>query len=146
MLFFKPKPKAAEAFFIWTPADHAVGIARFDEDHRQLAKLLTRLHAALVDRRDRTAAAELMGLVIQEARAHFHREEAAMEEAGYPAMEAHIVEHQRLLLEAADLLRQFHAGAISALAFPTFIKNWLVGHIRETDRKYAPCMRQNGER
>ena len=146
MSFFKPKPKAAEPFFIWTPEVHSVGIARFDEDHRQLAKLLTRLHTALIEKRDRAMAADLMGLVITETRAHFNREELALEEAGYPALEGHIIEHQRLLMEAGDLLRQFNAGAISAMAFPTFIKNWLVVHIRETDRKYAACLRQNGDR
>lgn len=146
MSFFSPKPKAAEPFFTWTPAEHSVGISRFDEDHKQLAKLVTRLHAALIERRDRAMAADLMGTVIQETRAHFHREEEAMEGAGYPGLEGHALEHERLLQEAADLLRQFNAGAISALAFPTFIKNWLIGHIRETDRKYAACLRQNGER
>jgi len=148
MLFFKskPKPSSDAPFFVWFPADHSVGIARFDEDHKHLTDLLNRIHGAVNEERDRNRAAKLMEQLIQEIRSHFHREEVALSEAGYPELESHVAEHHALLMEAKDLLRQFLAGTISGMAFPIFIKNWLIGHMKDSDRKYSACLRRQGER
>ncbi len=148
MLFFKPRPKppADEPFFPWLPGEYSVGVARLDQDHQFLAELLNQMHVALIQKRDRAQAVQLLDRFVQDVRRHFNAEEAALEEAGYPELEAHVAEHQLLLTEAADLLRQFQAGSISGLAFPNFLKHWLIGHIRDSDRKYAACLRRKGLR
>ncbi|MDP2876294.1 MAG: bacteriohemerythrin [Holophaga sp.] len=148
MLFFKskPKPSSDDPFFVWFPADHSVGIARFDQDHKRLTDILNRIHETLNEDRDRNRAAKLMEHLIQEIRSHFHQEEAALTEASYPDLENHMAEHQQLLEEANSLLRQFLAGTISGMAFPIFIKNWLIGHMKDSDRKYSACLRRQGER
>lgn len=148
MLFFKSKPKPApqEPFFPWNPADFSVGVTRFDEDHQRLGDLLNRIHGALTHRRDRVEAAHLLERLLQEARDHFAKEEAALQATDYPDAEEHIAEHQLLLREGADLLRQFQAGSISGLAFPNFLKHWLIGHIKDSDRKYAVFLRRKGMR
>jgi methyl-accepting chemotaxis protein/hemerythrin len=148
MFFFKskPKPEPQEPFFAWRAADYSVGVTRFDEDHQHLADLLNRIHAALVQRRDRAEATQLLGRLLQEARDHFTKEEAALHATDYPEAEEHIAEHQLLLREGADLLRQFQAGSISGLAFPNFLKHWLIGHIKDSDRKYSAFLRRKGMR
>ncbi|MBK8792736.1 MAG: hemerythrin family protein [Holophaga sp.] len=148
MFLFKSKPKPApeEPFVAWSSADFSVGVARFDQDHKRLADLLNRIHAALIQNRDRAQASQLMDELIQETRFHFFQEEAALKAASYPGLEAHAAEHQALLQEAADLHRQFQAGTISGLAFPNFLKNWFTTHIKESDRKYSAWLRRHGER
>ena len=129
MLFFKSKskPPLDEPFFTWLPAEHSVGILRFDQDHKRLTTLLNQIHKALIQHRDRDQAATLMDQLLQEIRSHFFQEEETLK-------------------KAADLIRQFKAGTISGTAFPTFLKNWLVSHMKDTDRKYAACLRRHGER
>lgn len=142
MFFSKPKAEPSEPFFLWSDTEHSVGVSRFDQDHRRIAELLNHVHKVLVMQRDRTQAVDLMEQLIAETRAHFHREEAALLDAGFPDLEAHQAEHVALLQEALDLVRRFNTGNVSALALPTFLKNWLISHIKGSDRKYAACLRR----
>ena len=129
-----------EPFFLWIHSEHSVGVACFDTEHRFLIKLVNEVHAALIENRDRAQASQLMEHLIQETRLHFFREETALEAAAYPDLEAHMTEHHLALQEAAGLFRLFSTGHISGLAFPSFVKNWLINHIKESDQKYTVCL------
>jgi len=144
MWFSRPKPQPEAPFFVWSDADHSVGLSVFDREHKHLAALVSKVHATLKVDRDRVLAQKLMETLIQETRAHFVHEEKAMAEAGYPDLEAHAELHAALLKEAQDLLRQFLAGTLSSLALPQFLKNWLIPHIQGTDRKYSAALRRQG--
>lgn len=143
MFFSKPKTEPSEPFFLWSDTEHSVGVTRFDLDHRRIAELLNHVHTVLVKQRDRTQAVDLMEQLIAETRAHFHREELALADAGFPDLEAHQEEHGALIMEAQELVRKFKTGNVSALALPTFLKNWLISHIKGSDRKYAACLRRH---
>lgn len=142
MWFNKVKTQPKERFFVWSDAEHSVGVAVFDKEHKRLTGMMSQVHAALLEEHDRVLARQLMEALIQETRTHFTHEEGAMEAAGYPELAAHAAEHATLITQAQDLLRQFRAGGLSALAFPVFLKNWLIPHIQGSDRKYASAMRR----
>ncbi len=146
MFFSRSKPQADDPFFVWSDAEHSVGISRFDEEHKRLASMLNHVHAVLVKQRDRTQAIQLMERLIQETRDHFMSEERALQESGFGELEAHLKEHSALLQEAEDLVKRFKGGGVSALALPTFLKSWLISHIKGSDRKYAACLRRGGIR
>jgi hemerythrin-like metal-binding protein len=146
MWFSKPKPSPEEPFFPWSDPDHSVGVQRFDQEHRHLAGLVSKVHTALLKQHDRGLADKLMENLIQETRTHFAHEERVLEETGYPGREEHCAEHAALLREAQDLLRQFHSGGLAAVALPIFLKKWLVPHIQGSDRKYAATLRRQGVR
>jgi hemerythrin len=118
-----------------------VGIAGFDKDHRQAVRLLNQIHFVLIKDRDRAYAYQLMQQLFQLTRIHFAEEEAALKESGYPYFESHLAEHERLLAETADLLKQFTLHTISDLAFPNFVAQWLIGHITGPDQKYSRWLR-----
>jgi hemerythrin-like metal-binding protein len=144
MWFFKTKPQAKDRFFVWSDPEHSVGVAIFDSEHKRLTELMGKVHAALLEEHDRVRARLLMEELIQVTRNHFTHEEGVMAAAAYPDLEAHAAEHAALLAQAQDLLRQFRAGGLSALAFPVFLKNWLIPHIQGVDRKYASTLRRQG--
>ncbi len=146
MWFNKLKTPPKERFFVWSDSEHSVGVAIFDEEHKRLTGMMSQVHDALLEERDRVLARQLMENLIQETRTHFTHEEGAMEAAGYADLPAHAAEHAALLIQAEDLLRQFRAGGLSALAFPIFLKNWLIPHIQSSDRKYASILRRQGLR
>jgi hemerythrin-like metal-binding protein len=146
MWFSRPKPQPETPFFAWSDPEHSVGVDIFDQEHKQLAELVTRLHTTLVTNRDRDLARQLLESLIAQTRVHFAHEEAVLETAVYPERTAHFAEHAVLLRELQDLLRQFHAGNLSALALPMFLKNWLIPHIQTSDRKYAGTLRRQGLR
>jgi hemerythrin-like metal-binding protein len=146
MWFSKNRTQPKERFFAWSDKEHSVGVAIFDVEHKHLTELMGKVHATLMEEHDRVRARQLMEELIQETRNHFIHEEGALAAAGYPELEAHAAEHAALLAQAQDLLRQFRAGGLSALAFPIFLKNWLIPHIQGVDRKYASILRRQGLR
>lgn len=146
MSFFGAETKSPKVYFPWIEADYTVGLRRFDEEHRRLAELLNQLHVAMVERRDRSLAHELLGRFQKEARIHFESEEAALKETGYPDQEAHFAGHTDLLQELRELEQRYLGGSLSALVMLDFLKNWLVQHIKVSDRKYTAHLRRNGFR
>lgn len=144
MWFSKVKPPAETPFFLWSDIEHSVGVGEFDHEHKRLAALMSEVHATLQLKHDRALALTLMENLITATRTHFAHEEQTLAEAGYPGLEAHAEEHQELIQQARDLMRQFKGGTISALALPTFLKNWLIPHIQGSDRKYAAHLRRRG--
>lgn len=138
----EPGPETlADPILLWIPARHALGVPSLDEDHRHLATLINQVYFAVVRNHGRSEAFELMDQLLLEARQHFLKEEAALREAGYPVLEAHLAEHERLLQEAASLSRQFHDGRISGISFPAYLKKWLLDHIETSDRPFAAWLR-----
>ena len=70
-----------------------------------------------------------------QSRAHFGREEAAMEAASFPALTAHQAEHTRILGELGEAERRFREdGEMEPIrAFLADLPAWLGDHIRNVD-------------
>ncbi len=146
MWLSKPKAELKPPFLVWSDLEHSVGVGKFDEEHQRLTAMMEEIHHSLQDEHDRLRALKLMEKLVQETRAHFVHEERSMEEAQFPDLEAHAAEHAALIVRAQDMLRQFRTGAMSALLFPTFLRDWLIPHIQHYDRKYSASLRRQGLR
>lgn len=76
-----------------------LGVAVMDEDHFALEQMLARTPQV-----DDAGLPAHLDAIIAEIRAHFLREEAAMEKVGVPILQCHKGQHEALLKEA-DTLR-----------------------------------------
>jgi len=141
----KSKPEK-QPFFIWSEREHSVGVAAFDHEHRHLAAMMARIHEALEEENNRLLAVMLMERLVKETRLHFTHEERAMEEANVPEWEAHAAEHTALIAQAEHMLHQYTLGAVSATTFPHFLRDWLIPHMQDYDRKYSAALRRRGLR
>ena len=146
MLFSKPKPKRKAPFFVWSEHDHSVGVGKFDDEHQDLTTMMAQIHEALLEEHDRIQAVTLMEKLVQETRVHFTHEENAMEESHFPDLEAHAAEHTALIAQTQNLLRQFARGSMNAMIFPSFLRDWLIPHMQDYDRKYSATLRRQGLR
>lgn len=143
-MFFKsePKPPLPTSFFPWIEEEYTVGIPRFDKAHQRLAARISDLHEAMVVRRDRTLAAAVFTKLIHETRAHFVDEESILTQFNFPDTEAHFAEHSDLIREANEFLRHYESGNLSALVLLNSLKEWLINHIKNSDRKYTSFLRR----
>lgn len=110
-----------------------------NEDHAEEARLLNtagekleQLQAGTASKADVMAALEALYL---HTRAHFSREEAAMEEASFPAYSFHQADHVRTLGELGEAERKFReTGAAAELAaYLATVPGWLAQHIETMD-------------
>jgi len=139
-----PEPEAP--FFVWSSAEHAIGVTVFDQEHQRLAALMSQVHDTLQAKEDRALAQNLMGALIYETWVHFDHEEKVMEEVGFHEREAHVAEHAALIQQAKGMLQKVQKGDISSQAMPDFLMTWLIPHIQVMDRKYAACLQNHGFR
>ncbi|CAB1368154.1 bacteriohemerythrin [Denitratisoma oestradiolicum] len=124
-------------------SEFLVGIPLIDQEHRQLVDIAGDIYDSLgsnevtAQAAARSAAARLLAYTVT----HFASEEALMEAAGYPELEAHRQLHQQLLHQANDMAMraelgdQYVPGDLSH-----FIYVWLVKHIQAQDKRFGEFM------
>lgn len=117
----------------------SVNIEAIDRQHQHLIQLINDLHQAMKQRK----ATEIVGLIIEDlseyAQEHFMTEEKLFIKHGYPQKQTHVNEHNRFIDQVVDFKSSFNAGRTTlSLDIMNFLNQWLLEHIRKSDKAYAP--------
>jgi hemerythrin-like metal-binding protein len=67
-----------------------------------------------------------------------------MQSTNYPQFEAHRVEHKKLLNDVLLFKSRYIAGDLVAADVSTFLVEWMVKHIKESDRDYGAHLNAHG--
>ncbi|MEN8209723.1 MAG: bacteriohemerythrin, partial [Candidatus Fermentibacteria bacterium] len=123
----------------------SVGIQSIDDQHRKLIDLLNRLHGSSVSEKGSDTLKDILNELVEYTKTHFGYEEKLMAEFGYPEEAAHIETHGSLAGQVIEFNESFQAGKskLSGELF-SFLRKWLNGHIRGTDRKYTVFFLEHG--
>ncbi len=90
--------------FGWTPS-MSVGNDELDNDHKHLAEIINEIYApSLSDRSLRELLVTVLQKLINYTETHFRREEAFLEQRGYPYLAEHKAAHAGLEEEVKALL------------------------------------------
>ncbi|OGR35092.1 MAG: hypothetical protein A2051_13585 [Desulfovibrionales bacterium GWA2_65_9] len=127
--------------------DLSVGVRLIDEQHKVLVGLVNELHAAMRAHKSDTVLVGVVQRLKEYTVKHFGQEEEYFDRYGYPDTAAHKAAHAKLVQQVLD----FEAGLKSGKAKVTmeimrFLKDWLVGHIQGTDKKYSAFLNGKGIR
>jgi len=131
-------------FMEWNDS-FSVGVHKIDEQHKKLIAITADLYQAMSEGKSK----EIMGTILQElveyTKTHFRDEEALMEKVGYEELSLHKQEHGMFVDKAAGYLKEFIAGKpVVSIDLLEFLRDWLIGHIQGTDKKYSPLMKEKG--
>jgi hemerythrin len=131
-------------FVEWSDA-LSVGIEELDVQHRGLVALLNQLNDAIDHHHGNAAVGAILAQLDEYTRVHFAVEESLMRLLGYPQIDAHKREHERLTEQLAEFRGRFDAGK-TALGFELmhFLKLWLTNHIMTSDQGYARFFSESG--
>jgi hemerythrin-like metal-binding protein len=117
------------------------GVAQFDREHHKLVELIDLMYGAIRDKSGKEVAEKACTELVAYTIYHFENEEKAMAEVNFPNLEEHKAEHTRLKQEA----QTFHARINSS--FPEgatklyhFLRDWLITHIQDCDKKYGQAL------
>jgi hemerythrin len=114
-----------------------VGVSQFNEDHRRLVGYINDLHGGIVSGIGITQMTYILDGLISYTKEHFGREEELMSKHDYPDIKAHRREHYELMKQVAEFNTRLGEGKTAfSLELMSFLKDWLVNHIRGTDMKY----------
>ena len=120
----------------------SVGIPAIDEEHRHILGMIHRLNAAGADRSRQVARDILLDLREYTVR-HFKHEESLMLSAGYPEVDAHIVEHRSLTKKVDQLLAE--SGQMHRENLMQLLNTWIRHHIMDIDHRYVECLAGKSE-
>lgn len=125
--------------------DLSVTIDSIDEQHKVLVALINKLHAAMKERRSKE---ELMSVVTELKEytvTHFQFEEELFAKHGYPDTPGHVEQHKKFVQQVLDFEQALVSGkATVTMDVMRFLKNWLTGHIKGTDKQYGPFLSAKG--
>ena len=133
-----------EVFFKWS-SDYSVGIKTIDSQHQELVNILNRLFIAVSKREGDKAIAGILDALMGYTKEHFTLEERLMQQARYKDLEAHKLEHRKLI-EQLDQLCKKHLIEEKPIYFEmlNFLKTWLREHIQGVDTKYSAALKEAG--
>lgn len=130
------------SFFPWSDA-YSVHLRVIDNDHKDLVNTVNALHDAIASGGARDEIGRIIGTLAQYVDEHFSREEGLLEANDYPDLAGHKRIHRHLTRQVYAIRTIFAAKPkeIDPAKLLRFLRDWLVHHILEEDRKYVPYLR-----
>jgi len=130
----------------WGPA-LAIGVESIDVQHRQLFAMLNEFHRASSSESDEALLRQTVGDLIDYTKIHFAFEETLLEKHGYAELPSHKDGHARLAKQVHQFADAANFGAgLYAAELYFFLRTWLNGHIRGSDRRYSTHLLDRGVR
>ncbi|KXS44898.1 MAG: hemerythrin-like metal-binding protein [Methanolobus sp. T82-4] len=124
---------------------YSMNIKEIDEQHKNLVRMINELHDAMLNAKSKEVALGIIDEMAEYTQYHFSTEEKYMVQYKYPEYAAHKKEHDKFIQQVGDFKKDYESGK-AGLSFDllNFLKNWLVNHIQESDKKYSPFFNEKG--
>lgn len=126
----------------WDPA-LAVGHAVLDAQHETLFAHVGAFVAAVRCGAPVPELPEVLAFIADYVQIHFRYEESLMQDSGFPGLEAHRLEHERLVRRLDELVAGLGSpparGALEALA--SLLADWLRDHVAGSDQRIGEHLR-----
>ena len=124
-----------------------LGITQIDDQHKQLVGMINDLHRAMKQRQTLAVSAGILERLISYTVMHFAVEEKLFQKYGYPEYDQHKKIHEKLVVQVKEFKTKVEQGdATISMELMDFLKDWLANHIKGTDKKYVPFLKQQGVR
>jgi hemerythrin len=122
------------------------GVAQFDNEHHKIVELIDLMFTAIRDKSGKEVTEKACNDVLAYTGYHFDNEEQAMQAADYPELAEHVAEHGRLKAEALRFQAMINTNFPEGTSeFYRFLRDWLVKHIQDCDKKYGPYLQNSGK-
>lgn len=130
------------SFFPWSD-EYSVHLRVIDNDHKDLVATVNELHDAIREGSAKGQIGQIITNLAHYVDDHFTREEALMEAYDYPGLADHKRIHRHLTRMVYAIRTVFAAKPmeIDPAKLLRFLRDWLIHHIVEEDRKYVPFLR-----
>ncbi|MDA8430102.1 MAG: bacteriohemerythrin [Geobacteraceae bacterium] len=126
-------------------ASFATGISKYDQQHKVLFTMVNDLADAMQQKKSKAAVGRVLDGLAEYTINHFADEERSFSQTHYPEESQHKALHKKLLEQVTELIGKFNAGEpLIAQDVINFLQDWLINHIKGTDKKYGPHLNKNG--
>ncbi|MCP4143693.1 MAG: bacteriohemerythrin [bacterium] len=133
-------------FIIWNNS-YSIGIESIDQEHQTLVAMMNDLHDAMQQNNleEKDVLKDILDSLLSYTATHFNNEENYFDQFEYPDTDSHKKEHADFIKKVSRFKIRFDKGE-EALSYEimVFLKDWLLNHIKFSDKKYAQFFIDNG--
>ena len=124
---------------------YSVGISIIDEEHKEFIDIINKVIVTKEHNDNSEEVREVLHEMVKYALTHFATEETYMIKFNFPGYQLHRNEHLDFTDKAvANINKVINGDYQVANEILEYLKQWLLNHIQETDRKYIDCFNENG--
>ena len=123
----------------------STGVSKFDQQHRKLFDMVNELADAMQQKKSKEAIGRVLNGLAEYTVNHFADEERSFAQSRYPEENSHKELHKKLVDQVVELIGKFNTGeTLLTQDVINFLQDWLVNHIKGTDKKYGQHLNKNG--
>lgn len=128
--------------------EFALGINEIDEQHKKILALINKLYDLFDSKKfkEQTEIDEIIKDLADYAVYHFEVEEKYFKLFAYEKTNEHIEIHNQYRTKIEEWRKRYDENKDEKVFFEisTFLHDWWVWHINNTDREYVPFLKANG--
>ncbi len=122
-----------------------LGVKMFDDQHKELIKLINRLYVAMKENKGNDTLLKILDELVNYTAHHFDSEEEMFRKYNYPRQAEHVTIHTNLKNTALELKEKIIAGeAVIGFNVISFLEKWVKNHILVEDMKYVDFFKSKG--
>jgi diguanylate cyclase (GGDEF)-like protein/hemerythrin-like metal-binding protein len=122
---------------------YACGEAAIDRQHRELFDIANVILSPHIETLEAARVADIVEILIAHVAEHFSYEESVLEAIRYERLEAHRLEHERLLARSRQVKEALASGGAVLGELREFLVNKVViSHMLKEDRRFFPLLEQ----
>ncbi|MEM0467094.1 MAG: bacteriohemerythrin [Candidatus Thermoplasmatota archaeon] len=126
-------------------ASFSVNVKEIDIQHQRLVEMLNQLHELMKVGQGKTAIAPILDELITYAGTHFSTEEKYFDQFRFSEAVRHKAEHKQFVQKVLAFQNDFKTGrTVLTMDVMNFLRDWLVNHIKGTDKRYSQCFNEHG--
>lgn len=130
--------------FKWSDA-YRVNINEMDNHHKKLFEILEMVEHQVKDNsEDKKAALTVLNVLIDYTEYHFAAEEQLMEKYNFSYTTAHKEKHRELMRCVIQYKEDILSDTLETEKLVDILKDWILNHILEEDRKYSKYLNDQG--
>lgn len=116
---------------------YSVGIKKIDEQHASLLNMMNTLYEAMKAGKGRAVLSDIFTELKDYTVNHFFMEEKLMVVYVYPEFDMHKAEHMSFVNQVKEFEKAFASNTNNQVSIELvhFLRDWLVNHISETDKR-----------
>lgn len=122
---------------------YATGVKEMDEEHRVIIDLINTLYEMIRDKKRYEELRTVYERMYSYSRDHFSHEEQMLEEADFSGLAEQKEQHAQFIARLDELKDELlSANESVTLEVYTFLREWWLQHIVETDGQYSEHMQK----
>jgi hemerythrin-like metal-binding protein len=120
-------------------------IAAIDSQHKKLVDILNSLFDAMKQGKGKNILETILDEMAAYSVEHFTYEEKILSDNGYPGFSQHKIQHDDFVKRVNQFKQDFISGKmLVSIEVLNFLRDWLVSHIADSDKKYAVYLAEKG--